>query len=137
MNLFNNDDKNTYYLKEIPSFVKQNDYIQKEYNNQTGFLGRKVIENPWLSDNAKLNLIETAKPQYKKEIHFIKSTLPYIKKGQNIHNKYLSTNNKDIKDQHELYLNNLGGRRKRKTKKNKTLKKKLNKTFKKKLRKRN
>lgn len=127
MNLFKDDDKNTYYLKEIPSFVKQNDYIQKEYNNQTGFLGRKLIENPWLSDNAKLNLIETAKPQYKKEIHFIKTSLPYIKKGQNIHNKYFSTNNKDIKHQHELYLNNLGGKRKRKirkTKKNKTLKKK-------------
>lgn len=139
MNLFNDDDKNTYYLKEIPSFVKQHDYIQKEYNNQTGFLGRKLIENPWLSDNAKLNLIETAKPQYKKEIHLIKTSLPYIKKGQNIHNKYFSSNNKDIKDQHELYLNNLGGRKRkiRKTKKNKTLKKKSNKTLKKKLRKRN
>jgi hypothetical protein len=139
MNLFKDDDKNTYYLKEIPSFVKQNDYIQKEYNNQTGFLGRKLIENPWLSDNAKLNLIETAKPQYKKEIHFIKSSLPYIKKGQNIHNKYLSSNNKEVKDQHELYLNNLGGRRRRKTRKNKTFKKKTrkSKTLKKKTRKRN
>ena len=133
MNLFNDDDKNTYYLKEIPSFVKQHDYIQKEYNNQTGFLGRKLIENPWLSDNAKLNLIETAKPQYKKEIHLIKTSLPYIKKGQNIHNKYFSSNNKDIKDQHELYLNNLGGRRRRNTTKNNTRK---NKTLKKKLRKR-
>jgi len=124
MNLYKDDDKNTYYLKEIPSLVKHNDYMQKEYNNQTGFIGRKLIENTWLSDNAKLNLIETAKPQYKKEIHYIKTSLPYIKKGQNIHNKYFSSQDNDIKDQHQLYLNNMGGRRKRKTRKTRKIVKK-------------
>jgi len=125
MNLFKNDENNTYYLKEIPGLVKQNDYLQKEYNNQTGFIGRQLIENPWLSDNTKLNLIETAKPQYKKEINFIKSTLPYVKKGYNINKKYFSNYDKDINDQHKLYLNNFGGRKKRKSKKLKKNKHKI------------
>ena len=125
MNLFNkeNDNENTYYLKEIPGFVKQNDFLQNEYNNQTGFLGRKLIENPWLSDNAKLDLIRTAKPQYKQEINFIKSSLPYIKKGENINKKYFSNKDNNLKDQYQLYLNNMGGRKKRKTRKIKKIRK--------------
>ena len=119
MNIFNkeNNNENTYYLKEIPGLVKQNDFLEKEYNNQTGFLGRKLIENPWLNDNTKLDLIGTAKPQYKREINFIKSSLPYIKKGENINKKYFSNKDKDLKDQYQLHLNNMGGRKKRKTRK--------------------
>jgi hypothetical protein len=121
MNFLDNKE-NTYYLKEIPGLVKQNDFLEKEYNNQTGFLGRKLIENPWLSDNAKLNLIETAKPQYKKQINFIKSSLPYIKKGQNINKKYFSGRDINLKDQYQLHLNNMGGK-KRKSKKTRKIRK--------------
>lgn len=125
MNIFNkeNNNENTYYLKEIPRVVKQNDFLEKEYNNQTGFLGRKLIENQWLNDNTKLDLIGTAKPQYKREINFIKSSLPYIKKGENINKKYFSYKDKDLKDQYQLHLNNMGGRKKRKTMRAKKAKK--------------
>ena len=119
MNIFDKEknNENTYYLKEIPGFVKQNEFLQKEYNNQTGFLGRKLIENPWLSDNAKLDLIRTVKPEYKNEINFIKSSLPYIKKGETINKKYFSNKDKDLKKQYQLYLNNMGGKKTRKSKK--------------------
>ena len=126
MNLFNKENNgDTYYLKEIPGLVKQNDFLEKEYNNQTGFLGRKLIENPWLNDNTKLDLIGTAKPQYKREINFIKSSLPYIKKGENINKKYFSNKDDELKDQYKLYLNNMGGKKKKKiskTKKNRKTK---------------
>ena len=61
-----------------------------------------------------MDLIGTAKPQYKKEINFIKSSLPYIKKGENINKKYFSNKDNNLKDQYQLYLNNMGGRKKSK-----------------------
>jgi len=124
-----NENENTYYLKEIPGLVKQNDFLEKEFNNQTGYLGRKLIENPWLSDNTKLNLIETAKPQYKREINLIKSSLPYLKKGEIIGKKYFSGKEKDLKDQYQMHLNNMGGNKTRRSKKTKGKKtKRSNKT---------
>lgn len=107
---FSDNKENTYYLKEIPNLVNKNSYLQKEYDNRIGFFGKKLIENPYVSDQTKLNLIEHVKPKYKPQLEFIKSSLPYVKKAQNINEKYFSDKN---------HLNNVGGTKKKK----KTMKK--------------
>jgi len=122
MNYFDNKEK-TYYLKEIPGVIKKNDLLEKEYNNQTGFFGNKLISNPYLSDQAKLSVIETVKPQYKKEINIIKKTLPYVKKAQDIHKKFFSNKDNYAEEQYKQHLTNLGGKKSRR-KKSKLKKKK-------------
>ena len=55
----------TNYLQEIPGLLGKNNIFRKEYDNQVGYLGNKLIENRWLTDNAKLNIISHSNPELK------------------------------------------------------------------------
>jgi len=110
---FFDNKENTYYMKDIPNVVNKSSFLQEEYDNQTGFFGKKLIENPYLSDQAKLSVIERVKPQYKNEINLVKKTLPYIKKAENIKQKYFSGSDRDLQEQYQIHRNSDGGKSKK------------------------
>ena len=118
----------TYKIPEIIKIIESNPYTNQIYKNKVGVIGSTILKTPFLSDNSKLEMAKHANPENKKNIEKIQTCLDVYKKGKNIHKNYLSSQNKDALNQYELYLTNRGGRKRRKSKKNKTAKKKRNKS---------
>ena len=118
----------TYNIPKIIKFIESNPYTNEIYKNKVGVIGSTILKNPCLSDNSKFKIAIYANPENKNNIEKIQTWLDVYEKGKNIHKNYLSSKNEDALDQYTLYLTNRGGRKRRKSKKNKTAKKKRNKS---------
>ena len=115
-------------IPEIIKNIEMYPYTKKMYEENVGHFGRTILKSPYLSDKSKLNIAKYANPEHKDNIEKFQRGLDLYDKGRNFCNNCLSSPNKYATDQYNLFSTSRGGRKRRKSKKNKTAKKKRNKS---------
>jgi hypothetical protein len=108
----------THYIENISHILSETPIIKDKYKKDVGFLGDKLLQTPYISDETKLDIISRKYPKYKENINTLKKVLPKIQKLETIRENLLIPKNENAKEQYNLYSSNQGGktRRKRTTK---------------------